>query len=200
MTGSARRSFVAGVGLFPKLPRSRRSAAAVARGRRLMTWSARSPSATLSRRAARKRSRRSHLLGDDDEPVRVTDAAVYRRRVILEFLLHQMKRLLQLETFSVLLVKWLPGETNSHDEDQPAKWLALLKGCLRDVDLIGQLADVLYIVLLPCAKRREAEALRQRIETELGPGSPFVLSAAEIKERKDLAGVLAGLAERSGPK
>jgi hypothetical protein len=145
--------------------------------------------------------RRSHLLGDDDEPVRVADAAVYRRRVILEFLLHQMKRLLhRKEPFSVLLVKWLPGETDSHDEDQPAKWLARLKGCLRDVDLIGQLADVLYIVLLPCAKRREAEALRQRIETELGPGSPFVLSAAEIKERKDLAGVLAGLAERSGPK
>ena len=143
--------------------------------------------------------RRTHLLGDDDEPVRVADAAVYRRRVILEFLLHQMKRLLQLkEPFSVLLVKWAPGQTDSHDQDQPAKWLGRLKSCLRDVDLIGQLADVLYIVLLPCAKRREAEALRQRIETELGSGSPFVLSAAEIKGRKDLAGVLAGLAERSG--
>ena len=78
----------------------------------------------------------------------------------------------------------------------PRSGLTRLKGCLRDVDLIGQLADVLYVVLLPCAKRREAEALRQRIETELGPSSPFILSAVEIKERKDLAGVLAGLAER----
>ena len=141
--------------------------------------------------------RRGHLLGDDDEPVRIADAAVYRRRVILEFLLHQMKRLLQLnEPFSVLLIKWLPRDTDTLDEDQPAKWLTRLKGCLRDVDLIGQLADVLYVVLLPCAKRREAEALRQRIETELGPSSPFILSAVEIKERRDLAGALAGLAER----
>jgi hypothetical protein len=103
-----------------------------------------------------------------------------------------MKRLLQLsEPFSVLLVRWAPGETDSLDDDQPAKWLARLKGCLRDVDLIGQLADVLYVALLPGAKRREAEALRRRIEIELGPRSPLVLSAAEIKERKDLAGVLA---------
>jgi hypothetical protein len=111
-----------------------------------------------------------------------------------------MKRLLQLsEPFSVLLVRWAPGETDSLDDDQPAKWLARLKGCLRDVDLIGQLADVLYVALLPGAKRREAEALRRRIEIELGPRSPLVLSAAEIKERKDLAGVLAGLAGRTNP-
>jgi hypothetical protein len=144
--------------------------------------------------------RRSRLLGDEDEPVRVADTAVYRRTVILEFLLHQMKRLLQLsEPFSVLLVRWAPGETDSLDDDQPAKWLARLKGCLRDVDLIGQLADVLYVALLPGAKRREAEALRRRIEIELGPRSPLVLSATEIKERKDLAGVLAGLAGRTNP-
>jgi hypothetical protein len=144
--------------------------------------------------------RGGRLLGDDDEPVRVADAAVYRRRVILEFLLHQMKRLLRLnEPFSVLLVRWAPGEAGSRDGDQPANWLTRLKGCLRDVDLIGQLADELYVVLLLCARRREAEALRRRVETELGPRSPFVLSAAEIKERQDLAGVLAGLAGRNDP-
>ncbi len=144
--------------------------------------------------------RRGQLLGDDDEPVRIADAAVYRRRVILEFLLHQMKRLLQLnEPFSVLLIKWPPGGIVSLHEELAAKWLTHIKGCLRDVDLIGQLADVLYVVPLPCAKRREAEAVRQRIETELGPSSPLVLSAHEIKERKDLAAILAGLAERGSP-
>ena len=143
--------------------------------------------------------RRTHLLGDDDEPVRVADAAVYRREGHSRVSPPPDEPSLAVkEPFSVLLVKWAPGQTDSHDQDQPAKWLGRLKSCLRDVDLIGQLADVLYIVLLPCAKRREAEALRQRIETELGSGSPFVLSAAEIKGRKDLAGVLAGLAERSG--
>ena len=151
-----------------------------------------------SRGAAAVRGGR--LFGDNDEPVRVADAAVYRRTVILEFLLHQMKRLLQLnEPFSILLVKWAPGATASHDDDQPAKWLTRLKGCLRDVDLIGQLANSLYVVVLPLAQRRDTEALRRRIETELGPHSPLMLSAAEIKERKDLAGVLAGLAGRSDP-
>jgi hypothetical protein len=144
--------------------------------------------------------RRGRLFGDDDEPVRVADAAVYRRTVILEFLLHQMKRLLQLnEPFSVMLVKWAPGETAAHDGGEPAKWLTRLKGCLRDVDLIGQLADVLYVAVLPHARSRDAESLRRRIETELGPRSPLSLSVVEIKERKDLAGVLAGLAGRGEP-
>jgi hypothetical protein len=143
--------------------------------------------------------RRGRLLGDDDEPVRVADAAVYRRTVILEFLLHQMKRLLQFnEPFSVMLVKWEPGKTDAHDSDLPAKWLTRLKGGLRDIDLIGQLADTLYVAVLPHARGRDAEAFRRGVETELGPRSPFALSIVEIKERKDLAGILAGLAKRSG--
>src|SRR5271157_5994827 len=112
--------------------------------------------------------RRGRLLGDDHELAHVADAPVYRRTVIVEFLLHQMKRLLRLnEPFSVMLVKWAPGETDADRSDQPAQWLTRLKACLRDVDLIGQLADSLYVVVLPLAKRREAEALRHRVETEL---------------------------------
>jgi hypothetical protein len=53
--------------------------------------------------------------------------------------------------------------------------------------------------VLPLAKRREAEALRRRVEAELGPNSPLALSAAEIRERKDLAAVVAGIAGRSDP-
>jgi Thaumarchaeal output domain 1 len=137
--------------------------------------------------------RGGRLLCDDDEPVRVADAAVYRRTVILEFLVHQMKRRLELnEPFSVLAVRWEPKEG-----DEPAKWMTRLKKCLREVDLVGQLADSLYVVILPLAKRREADALRRRLEAEIGPGSPLVVSAAEIKERKDLAGVLHGLEKRS---
>jgi hypothetical protein len=81
--------------------------------------------------------RRGRLLSDDDEPVRVADAAVYRRTVILEFLLHQMKRLLQLnEPFSVMLVKWKP-EADARDGQSRAQWLSRLKGYLREVDLVG---------------------------------------------------------------
>jgi Thaumarchaeal output domain 1 len=142
--------------------------------------------------------RRGHLLCDDDEPARVADAAVYRRTVILEFLLHQMKRLEQLkEPFSVILAKWEPGEPDPGGGNQPAKELMRLKGCLRDVDLIGQLADTLYLAVLPHARGRDAEALRRSVETELGARSPFVLSVAEIKGRTDLSAILAGLGKRS---
>jgi len=142
--------------------------------------------------------RRGRLLGDDDEPVRAADAAVYRRTIILEFLIHQMKRLAQLsEPFSVMLVKREPGGTDAGGGDQPASHLTRLKGCLRDVDLVGQLADTLYVVVLPHARKRDAEAARRRVETEFGPRSPFALTVAEIRERKDLAAVLAGLAKRS---
>ena len=142
--------------------------------------------------------RRGRLLGDDDEPVRAADAAVYRRTIILEFLIHQMKRLAQLsEPFSVMLVKREPGGTDAGGGDQPASHLTRLKGCLRDVDLVGQLADTLYVVVLPHARKRDAEAARRRVETEFGPRSPFALTVAEIRERKDLAAVQAGLAKRS---
>jgi Thaumarchaeal output domain 1 len=141
--------------------------------------------------------RQGHLFGDEDEPARVADAPVYRRTVTLEFLLHHMKRLLRLnEPFSVLLATWRPSAEN---EEQLAQWLTRLKGGLRDVDVIGQLADVLYIAVLPCMKRREVEALRRRLESEFGAGSPLALACAEIRERKDLAGVLAGLVRRSDP-
>jgi len=143
--------------------------------------------------------RRGRLLGDDDEPARVADEGVYRRTVILEFLLHQMRRLLSLnEPFSVMLVKQEPSETDPNRSNQAGKHLRRLKGCLRDVDLIGQLADTLYIAVLPRARRRDAEAARRRVETELGPCSPFVLSVSEIRERKDFAAVLAGFVKRSG--
>ena len=42
--------------------------------------------------------------------------------------------------------------------------------------------DAVYVVILPQTKRREAEALRQRIVAELGPQSPITLSAVEITE------------------
>jgi PleD family two-component response regulator len=67
-----------------------------------------------------------------------------------------------------------------------------LRQCLRDIDLIGQLADSHFVVVLPQTKRREAEALRQRIAAELGPQSPLTLSTAEITEPRHLARVLAG--------
>jgi hypothetical protein len=146
--------------------------------------------------AVRRRStaliRNGSLLDGDEELVSIADAPVYRRRVILEFLAHEVKRLQHFDNgFSVLVAKCVPATMDQSDNDSPAQWLTRLRRCLPDVDLIGQLADALYIVILPQTRRRAAEALRQRIVTELGPQSPLTLSTVEITEPRHLASVLA---------
>ena len=81
--------------------------------------------------------------------------------------------------------------TRQGEADSLAQWLIRLRRCLREVDLIGQLGDAVYVVILPQTKRREAETLRQRIVAELGPQSPITLSTVEITEPRHLAQVLA---------
>jgi hypothetical protein len=148
--------------------------------------------AAAVRRRGTTLMRRGSLLDGDEELVSIADAPVYRRRVILEFLAHEVKRLQHFDNgFSVLLAKCIPATMDQGDDASPAQWLTRLRRCLPDVDLIGQLADQLYIVILPQTKRRAAEALRRRILTELGPQSPLMLSTVEITEPRHLASVLA---------
>ena len=142
--------------------------------------------------------RRGSLLDSDDELVRIAGAPVYRRTVILEFLDHEMKRLRQFNSgFSVLLIGCTREAMDDREGGSPTEWLTRLRQCLREVDLIGQLADAVYLVVLPQTKRREAEALRRRILNELGPQSPFTLSTIEITEPGHLAEVLARRVELS---
>ncbi len=141
--------------------------------------------------------RSARLLDDDERPVLAADARVFRREMILEFLHTQMHRQQRLgEPFSLLLATWRRGDGPAAEERGP--WLDRVKSCLRSVDLVGQLGDRLYVVALPRAKRREAETLRRRIEKVLGPGSPFSLSAVEIKGQKDLATALVGVTQTQG--
>jgi hypothetical protein len=137
---------------------------------------------------------RGALFDGDEELVSIAGAPVLRRAVILEFLDHEMKRLqLFKSTFSVLLAKCDPAAIDESGDDSKTQWLTRLRHCLRDVDLVGQLADALYVVVLPQTKRRAADAIRQTIASELGPHSPLTLSTVEISEPAHLAQVLAGL-------
>ena len=137
--------------------------------------------------------RRGSLLDGDEEPLSIADAPVYRSAVILEFLDQEVKRLQHFNSrFSILLAKCTRAATD-RDDDSTAQWLTRLRHCLREVDLIGQLADALYVVILPHTKRRAAEACRQRVAAELGPHSPLTLSTVEITEPRHLAQILAGL-------
>jgi hypothetical protein len=131
--------------------------------------------------------------------VSVADAPVYRRTVMLEFLDNEMKRLQQFNSrFSLLLARSASPPADQKAAAPVSEWLTRLRSILREADLIGQVADSLYVVILPQTKRSTAEALHQRISKELGPDSPFDLSTVEIAEPKDLAQALTGLTTRSG--
>jgi hypothetical protein len=144
--------------------------------------------------------RRGSLFDGDEETVVVADAPVYRRKVMLEFLDNELRRLQRFkDPFSVLLIKCAPGALGPNSNQSPTIWLSRLRENLRDVDLIGQVGDALYVVILPQTKRREAENLCDRIEVALGRESPLTLSIAEITEPRDLAQALPGLSARTDP-
>jgi Thaumarchaeal output domain 1 len=150
-----------------------------------------------SRGAAANRS--GSFLDGDEDLVSIVGAPVYRRTLLLEFLDNEVKRLQHFKNgFSVLLAKYAPAAIDQSGDLTPAHWLTRIRQCLREVDLIGQLADALYVVILPQTKRRAAEALSQRIMAELGPQSPITLTTVEINEPKDLSQALAGLGARGG--
>jgi hypothetical protein len=131
-------------------------------------------------------------LADNDNEFFVEGVPVYRPAVILEFLHHEAKRLGRFETgFSVLLAEYSREAVDDGEDGFLAPWLARLRRCLREVDLLGQLADAAFVVILPQTNERGAEALRQRIMAELGPQLPLTLSAIEITEPRHLAQVVA---------
>jgi hypothetical protein len=135
--------------------------------------------------------RRGSLLDNDDEFVFVAGAPFYRRPIILEFLDHEMKRLASFNSrFSLLLIDCADAAGEA-DGGQPPAWVTPLRQYLREVDLLGQLADARYVVILPQTKRRAAEELRRQILAALGPAPPLTVSAIEIGDAKDLAPVLA---------
>jgi hypothetical protein len=140
--------------------------------------------------------RRGSLLDTDDELLFVGGAPVYRSTVILEFLNHEVQRLHYFKNgFSVLVAKCACDATDDRDGALVPPWLTQLRQCLRDVDLIGQLADAVFVVILPQTNKRAAETLRQRVLAEIGPQLQLTLSAIEITEPRHLAQVLA---HRSG--
>lgn len=152
----------------------------------------------LTSRGSEAIHRGSLLTGGDDD-VSIADAPVYRRSVTLEFLDHEMKRLQHFSRgFSVLLVECAATAIDGQGDESPTHWLRRLRGCLREIDVMGQMADALYVVILPQTRRRAAEALCQRITAELGPQSPLTLSAIPISEPRHLPAVLARRAVPGG--
>jgi hypothetical protein len=135
--------------------------------------------------------RRGTLTDREDELLFIADAPIYRPAVILEFLDYEMKRLRHCNTEFSLLLAETSCKTADDEKASLASWLTRLRQCLRDVDLMGQLADGVFLVILPQVKREAAEGLRQSILAEWGPRLPFTLSTIEITEPRSLTQILA---------
>jgi Thaumarchaeal output domain 1 len=134
--------------------------------------------------------RRGGLLEDNEELLFLDSAPLYRPRVMREFVDQEVRRLGHFKSgFSVLLIECAAGS----DEDGEATrwvWFNRVRECVREVDLIGQLTEGVFAVLLPQTRLRGAEALRRRILEKLGPEAPLSLTAIEITEPRHLDAVL----------
>ena len=138
--------------------------------------------------------RRGSLLDDnDEEPASVPDTPVFNRTVTLEIVEHYAKCLQEFgSTFCVLMVDCHLVDEDRREGDSLSDWLTRLRTAVRDVDLLGRLADARYIVILPQTKRKAADALMQRVRTGLGPQSPLSLTVVEITEPQQLTQLVAG--------
>src|SRR5262249_39718679 len=73
------------------------------------------------------------LLDTEEDIVLVADAPVFQRKLMLEFLDHELKRLHHFKSrFSVLLAKYAPPPTD-RETDQLPELLTRLRKCLREV-------------------------------------------------------------------
>ncbi|MBV8399996.1 MAG: hypothetical protein JOZ17_14850 [Acetobacteraceae bacterium] len=143
---------------------------------------------------------RGSLLDSSADLVTIADGPAYRRSLILEFLEQETKRLrLFKRTFSILVVRFNPVLADQIGESSPQQWLGRLRGCLRDVDLLGQLAEAVYLVVLPETQRRAADAIRERILTECGPQAPFSVSTVEVTKPVHLTEAIGRLTGRRQP-
>jgi ssDNA-binding Zn-finger/Zn-ribbon topoisomerase 1 len=132
--------------------------------------------------------RNGALVEGDDETLFIAGARVYRRRVMIEFLGQEKKRLEHFKVgFSLLMAKCRQPST---DDNHGEHWLSQMRECLRDMDLIGQLDETLFIAILPQTPLREAEALRRRILAELGPQTALTLTAMEVTEPAQITPIL----------
>jgi ssDNA-binding Zn-finger/Zn-ribbon topoisomerase 1 len=133
--------------------------------------------------------RNDALLEHDDQLLFISGPRIYRRRVMIEFLGQEIKRLDHFKVgFSLLMAEY---RSPAADDDHREHWLSRLRQCLRDMDLIGQLSNTLFVAILPQTTLRVAEELRQRILAGLGPQPPLTLTTIEVTEPSQIAPILA---------
>jgi hypothetical protein len=128
---------------------------------------------------------------DSGGSVSIAGAPVYRRAVTLEFLEQELKRVKHFDrSFAVLLVECAPAALHQPGKNSTAHWLGEMRKHLREIDYIGQMAEALFVAVLPRTRHHQAESLRQSVVSKLGPNSPLTLTSMEITKPEDLAAIL----------
>jgi hypothetical protein len=137
--------------------------------------------------------RRVSLIDDGDEIAADADMPVHSRPVTLQFIEYFRNCLQEFaSSFSILIVECRTVPAGQQESEALAHGLTRLRGSVREVDLVGQLAEARFIVLLPQTRRRAAEALAEKIRTALGPASPLQFTAVEITAAPQLTQIVAG--------
>lgn len=126
------------------------------------------------------------MLLDEEEELRVLGGGrIYPPLVMRELLEEETRRLSQSRlSFWVLLIE-------CGNDASRAAWLRLLREKLRDVDIVGQLSERVFVAMLPQTRRRGAEALRRRILSELGPRPGTTVTPLKISAPQQLDTFLA---------
>lgn len=141
---------------------------------------------------------RGRLLEESTESLFIADQRIYRPTVIVELLEQEARRLKHFRiAFSVLLVEPESQGESAEAETMP-QLLAPFRDRLRDIDLIGQLAPSIFVIVLPQMAQREAELLRRQLLAGAGRPPPLAITAIEIATPQDLQQVLAYRRRQAG--
>lgn len=134
--------------------------------------------------------RRNGLYEDDGEFLHIEGVPIYRPSVFAELIEQEARRLKRMK--SVFSLVALHVKTNGYDGDNsPKGMLTRIHDSLREIDVIGQLADEIFVALLPDTDGQGAAIVCKRLE-RLAKSDPnlTVVGSVQVKQPADAAAFL----------
>jgi hypothetical protein len=141
---------------------------------------------------------RGTLYEENGEFLYVGELPVYRPTVFLELIEQEARRIKRFKgVFSVMVLQWGGGSTGLTDAGPIADSLRALRGQLRDIDLLGQIDEGSYGILLPGTEKRGARIVERRAAAIAPQAAACRSDVVVVKSPDDLRQLEAVLFERS---
>lgn len=141
---------------------------------------------------------RGTLYEQNDEFLYVGELPVYRPTVFLELLEQEARRIKRYKSaFSVMVLQWGTGSAGAADEAPIADSLRALRRQLREIDLLGQIGEHSYAILLPGTEKRGARVVERRAAAIAPQAAACRSDVVVVKSPDDLRRLEAALFERS---